>query len=43
MISHNNDIFVQVKKGESVGKLMISLSVKYESRRPATRAGGAEE
>ena len=42
MINHNNDIFVQVKKGESVGKL-ISLSVKYESRRPATRASGAQE
>ena len=42
MINHNNDIFVQVKKGESVGKL-ISLSVKHESRQPATRASGAQE
>ena len=42
MINHNNDIFVQVKKGESVGKL-VSLSVKYESRQPATRASGAQE
>ena len=42
MINHNNDIFVQVKKGERVGKL-ISLMVKYESRRPVTRGGGAKE
>ena len=42
MINHNNDIFVQVKKGESVGKL-ISLVVKYESRQPATKGEGAEE
>ncbi len=42
MINHNNDIFVQVKKGESVGKL-ISLTVMGESRHPATRASGARE
>ena len=42
MINHNNDIFVQVKKGESVGKL-ISLAVMGESRNPATRTGGAQE
>ena len=42
MINHNNDIFVQVKKGESVGKL-ISLPVKYESKQPITEEGGAAE
>ena len=42
MINHNNDIFDQVKKGESVGKL-ISLSVKYESRQTSTREGGVRE
>ena len=42
MINHNNDIFVQVKKGESVGKL-ISLMVKCESRRTSTGEGGARE
>jgi len=42
MINHNNDIFVQVKKGESVGKL-ISLTVMGESRHPVTRASGAQE
>ena len=42
IINHNNDIFVQVKKGESVGKL-ISLSVKYESRQTSTREGGVRE
>jgi len=31
MINHNNDIFVQMKKGESVGKL-VTLMVKYESK-----------
>ena len=42
IINHNNDIFVQVKKGESVGKL-ISLPVKYESKQPITEEGGAAE
>jgi hypothetical protein len=42
LINHNNDIFVQVKKGESVGKL-ISLSVKYENRQASTREGGVRE
>jgi len=42
MINHNNDIFVQMKKGESVGKL-VSLVVKYESKQPAIRGGGAKE
>ena len=42
MINHNNDIFVQVKKGESMGKL-ISLVVKNENRHPVTKEEGAEE
>ena len=42
MINHNNDIFVQVIKGESMGKL-ISLSVKYESRQTSIREGGVRE
>ena len=42
LINHNNDIFVQVKKGERVGKL-INLSVKYESKQPITEEGGAAE
>ena len=42
MINHNNYIFVQVKKGESVGKL-ISLMVKCESRQTSTREGGVRE
>ena len=42
MINHNNNIFVQVKKGESVGKL-ITLSVKYEDRQTITREGGVRE
>ena len=42
MINHNNDIFVQVKKGESLGKL-ISLSVRYESRQTSIREGGVRE
>ena len=42
MINHNNDIFVQVIKGESVGKL-ISLSVRYESRQTSIREGGVRE
>ena len=42
MINHNNDIFVQVKKGESVGKL-VSLSVTCQDRQPATKASGVQE
>ena len=42
LINHNNDIFVQVKKGETVGKL-ISLMMKCESRRTSTGDGGARE
>jgi len=41
MIKHNN-IFVQMKKSESVGKL-VSLMVKYESKQPAIRGGGAKK
>ena len=33
MINHNNDIFVQMKRGDSLGKL-VSLMVKYESKQP---------
>ena len=42
MINHNNDIFVQVKKGESMGKL-ISLMVKNENKQINTRVGGVQE
>ena len=42
IINHNNDIFVQMKKGESVGKL-VSLMVKYESKQPVIRGEGAKE
>ena len=42
MINHNNDTFVQVKKGESVGKL-ISLMVKNENGQINTREGGVQE
>ena len=42
MMNHNNDIFVQVKKGESVGKL-ISLMVKNENGQINTREGGVQE
>ena len=42
MINHNNDIFVQMKRGEIVGKL-VSLMVKYESKQPVTRGVGAKE
>ena len=42
MINHNNDIFVQVKKGESMGKL-ISLMVKNENKQINTREGGVQE
>ena len=42
MINHNNDIFVQMKKGESMVKL-VSLMVKYESKQPVIRGEGARE
>ena len=42
IINHNNDIFDQVKKGESVGKL-VSLVVKHESKQPVIRREGAKE
>ena len=42
IINHNNDIFVQVKNRESVGKL-VSLPVKHESKQPITEEGGAAE
>ena len=42
LINHNNDIFVQVKKGESVGKL-VSLSVTCQNGQPATKASGVQE
>ena len=42
LINHNNDIIVQVKKGESVGKL-VSLMVRCESKQPVTVEAGAEE
>ena len=42
MINHNNDTFVQVKKGESMGKL-ISLMVKNENGQINTREGGVQE
>ena len=42
MINHNNDIFVQMKRGESMGKL-FSLMVKYESKQLVTRRVGAKE
>ena len=40
MINHNNDIFVQMKRGESLEKL-VSLMVKNENRRVSTREEGA--
>ena len=42
IINHNNDIFVLVKRGESVGKL-VSLMVKSESGQLAARGGRARE
>ena len=42
MINHNNDIFVQVKKGESVGKL-INLMVRSESSQPVNTREGVRE
>ena len=35
MINHNNDIFVQVKRGESLGKL-IDLRMVSVCRQPVT-------
>jgi hypothetical protein len=42
MINHNNDIFVQLKREESLGKL-ISLVARGEPRLDSTKAGGARE
>ena len=42
MINHNNDIFVQMKKGESVGKL-VSLMVRNENGQINTREEGVRE
>ena len=39
---NDNDIFVQMKKGESLGKL-VNLTVKQESKQPAIKGGGAKE
>ena len=38
MINQNNDIFVQMKKGESLGKL-VSPMVRNENERISTREG----
>ena len=42
LINHNNDIFVQVKKGESLGKL-VSLMVRSKTGQSCTRGGGVQE
>ena len=42
MIKQNNDIFVQMKRGESLGKL-VSLMVRNKNRRISTREGGVRE
>ena len=42
MINHNNDIFVQMKRGESLGKL-VNLMVRNENGRISTREGEARE
>ena len=42
MINHNNDIFVQVKRGESLGKL-IDLRMESAGRQPVIEEGGAAE
>ena len=42
LINHNNDIFVQVKKGESLGKL-VSLMVRSQTRQSSTRGDGVRE
>ena len=42
MINHNKDIFVQMKKGESAGKL-VSLMAKYESKQPPIKGEEAKE
>ena len=38
IITHNNDIFVQMKRGESLGKL-VSLMVRSENGQISTREG----
>ena len=42
IIYHNNDIFVQMKRGESLGKL-VSLMARNKNGRVSTREGGAWE
>ena len=42
MINHNNDIFVQMKRGKSLGKL-VSLMVRNETGWSCTREGGVRE
>ena len=42
MINNNNDIFVQMKKGESLGKL-VSLMVRNVNGRISTREGEVME
>jgi len=42
MINHNNDIFVQMKKGESLGKL-VNLMVRNETGQSCTRGEGVRE
>ena len=42
MINCNNDIFVQMKRGESLGKL-VSLMVRNENGQISTREGGVWE
>jgi hypothetical protein len=40
LINHNNDIFVQVKRGKSIAKL-VSLMVRCESKQPTDVGVGA--
>jgi len=42
MINHNNDIFVQMKKDKSLGKL-VNLMVRSENRRISTREGEVQK
>ena len=42
LINHNNAIFVQVKKGESLGKL-VSLMVRSQTGQSSTRGKGTRE
>ena len=42
MINHNNNIFVQVKKGESLGKL-INLKTESVCRQPVIKEERAAE